>query len=126
MPLHGTPYWNELSTDNLEGAKTFYSRMLGWDFDESPTPFGPYVVAKAHREMTAGMMGIPMEGMTSQWVPYFQVDDVDAALAQVEAAGGKAMTPITEVEGVGRMFWATDPGGAMVAFMTAYDAPSDG
>jgi predicted enzyme related to lactoylglutathione lyase len=126
MPGPGTAYWNELSTDHLDAAKAFYARLLGWSYDTVPMPDGPYVVAKAGEEMTAGLMAIPMAGMASQWVPYFAVADIDATLAEVEAAGGKAMTPITEVAGVGRLFWATDPGGAMVAFMTPADAPGGG
>jgi len=111
MSGHGTPLWNELSTSDVEAAKAFYARLLGWQYDIMPMPEGDYVVAKAGDAMTGGIMKLPMPEMASQWVPYFHVDDVDAAHAVAAEAGGTTLTPVTDVSNVGRMFWPpTRPG----------------
>jgi predicted enzyme related to lactoylglutathione lyase len=126
MPGPGTPLWNELSTEDLDAAKAFYARLLGWTFDDMQMPDGAYTIAKAGEEQTAGLMALPMEGMKSVWVPYFHVADIDATAAAVADAGGQAITPVTEVPNVGRMFWATDPSGATVAFMTPAEGLGEG
>ena len=94
MSGHGTPLWNELSTSDVEAAKAFYARLLGWQYDIMPMPEGDYVVAKAGDAMTGGIMKLPMPEMASQWVPYFHVDDVDAAHAVAAEAGGTTLTPV--------------------------------
>ena len=33
---HGAPAWIDLSTPNTEGAKKFYTRLFGWDFEDIP------------------------------------------------------------------------------------------
>ena len=38
---HGTFAWNELRTNDVEGAKTFYGETIGWTFEEMPLPEGP-------------------------------------------------------------------------------------
>ena len=35
---HGTFYWNELMTRDVEGAKKFYADTLGWSYDAMPMP----------------------------------------------------------------------------------------
>ncbi len=35
---HGQFYWNELITPDVEKAKTFYAKILGWTFETMPMP----------------------------------------------------------------------------------------
>src|ERR1700734_1011291 len=37
---HGTFYWNELMTRDVEGAKKFYADTIGWSYDGMPMPGG--------------------------------------------------------------------------------------
>ena len=33
---HGTPCWTDLSTTDQDGAKEFYSKIFGWEYQEIP------------------------------------------------------------------------------------------
>ena len=46
------------------------------------------------------------------WIGYIAVDDVDASVASIEAAGGRMLMPATDLPGVGRMAMVADPQGA--------------
>jgi uncharacterized protein len=37
---HGTFYWNELMTRNVERAKKFYADTLGWSYETMPLQGG--------------------------------------------------------------------------------------
>ena len=55
---HGTFAWNELRTNDVEGAKTFYGETIGWTFEEMPLPEGTYWIAKFDDEPVAGIIDI--------------------------------------------------------------------
>ena len=50
------------------------------------------------------------------WNTYITVDSADDAAAKIGAAGGKVLMEAFDVMEAGRMVFAMDPGGAMVAF----------
>lgn len=41
---HGTFYWNELMTRDVERAKRFYGDTIGWRFDPMQMPDGGLLV----------------------------------------------------------------------------------
>src|SRR5262245_48069412 len=97
-------YWNELHAADVAEAKKFYEKVLGWTFEEMPHGVQQdqiYTIAKANGKPVAGIMVHPMqseeeeeeegEGAPSQWVAYVHVDDVDAAVAKAEKAGGEVI-----------------------------------
>ena len=47
------------------------------------------------------------------WTVYFGVANAEASLADITAAGGRAMSPVMDVAGFGRMAMAQDPTGAV-------------
>jgi predicted enzyme related to lactoylglutathione lyase len=120
--LHGTFYWNELMTRNVERAKTFYGTTIGWSFDAMPMPGGgTYWVAKIGDQPVGGLFDIsaPEFGAVPEnWMSYLAVDDVDARVKKAEAAGARLMKPIFDVPGVGRIAVLMEPGGAGVGWMT--------
>jgi len=109
--------WNELSSKDLEASKKFLGEVVGWTFEEMDMGNGTYTIAKSGGEQVAGMMSTQDPNQPSAWVAYVHVDDVDAAAAKVESAGGKMMMPMMEVPNVGRFCWVQDPTGAVVALM---------
>ena len=120
---HGTFYWNELMTRNVEGAKKFYADTLGWGFDAMPMPggSGSYWVATMNGEPIGGMFDInaPEFGQVPEnWMSYIAVDDIDARVAKATKAGAKLMKPIFEVPGVGRIAILMEPGGAAIGWIT--------
>jgi len=56
-------------------------------------------------------------GPAPGWYGYIGVDDLDASLAALTAAGGKIEMPPTEVPGAGRFAMVTDPQGILLYFM---------
>ena len=116
----GTPSYVELMTPDQQGAAAFYRRVFGWDISESPLPEeaggGVYLQGRVEGDTVAGISGqMPgLEGHPAFWGVYLAVDDVDAATAKVEAAGGKVEAPPFDVMDLGRMSAIQDPTGARV------------
>ncbi|MBT3401715.1 MAG: VOC family protein, partial [Rhodospirillaceae bacterium] len=72
MADHGTFYWNELSTTDIEGAKAFYGNLGGWSFSEMPMENGgTYHVAMLGEAPAGGIMGMP-EGAPEGTPPYWR------------------------------------------------------
>ena len=120
---HGTFYWNELMTRNVEGAKKFYADTLGWSFDGMPMPDGggTYWLATMDGTPVGGILDISTSEFGSvpeSWMAYIAVDDVETRVKKATAAGAKLMKPIFEVPGVGRIAILMEPGGAAIGWMT--------
>lgn len=81
---HGDIGYVSLFVGDDERAKAFYGSVLGWAFSPGSVPRGWQVDGV---RPGAGLAG----GATSSEVQLcYQVDDVDAAVARVHAAGGEA------------------------------------
>lgn len=123
----GTPNWVDLQTTDLNGAKSFYGTLFGWQFDEQPMPEGGevYSIALKNDGAVAAIATqspeLAKEGAPAMWNTYFAAEDVDAAAAKVEAAGGKLAMPPFDVLSAGRMAFALDPSRAGFAIWQARD-----
>jgi hypothetical protein len=120
---HGTFYWNELMTRDVEGAKKFYADTLGWSYDAMPMPggAGTYWLATMDGEPVGGLFDISghdFQGVPDSWMAYIAVDDVDARVAKAVKAGAKLMKPVFDVPGVGRIAVLMQPDGAGIGWMT--------
>jgi predicted enzyme related to lactoylglutathione lyase len=106
--------WEDLRSSDPDASKAFYADVLGWEY-QPLAEAGPDYATFHHPGDEAplgglgGMMG--MEGFPSHWIVYFGVDDVDAAVAHVEANGGFVLSPGFDTP-FGRMAAVTDPWGA--------------
>jgi predicted enzyme related to lactoylglutathione lyase len=116
----GTPSYVELMTPDQRAAAEFYRGVFGWEIAESPLPEeaggGVYLQGQVSGDTVCGISGqMPgLEGHPAFWGVYLAVDDVDAATAKVEAAGGKVEAPPFDVMDLGRMSAIQDPTGARV------------
>ena len=119
---HGSFFWNELLTADVERAKRFYSQTIGWTFDAMPMPDGAtYEVAMMGGKPVAGLFPTnrpEYKNLPEAWMSYLAVDDVDARVKKAIDAGAKLMKPIFDVPKVGRIAVLTEPGGAGVGWMT--------
>ncbi|MHA1157173.1 MAG: VOC family protein [Alphaproteobacteria bacterium] len=122
MAGHGTFHWNELMTRDPQKSKDFYSRTLGWTYEDMPMPTsGTYTIFRQGEEMVAGMMkmeGPQFEGMPEHWFAYIAVDDVDQRLELLKAEGGKVLREPVDAGGVGRFAIVQDSGGAVHGWIT--------
>jgi uncharacterized protein len=119
---HGTFYWNELMTRDLERAKKFYADTLAWTFAPMPMPDGgTYWLANSGSQMAGGMFELKspeFDGVPESWMSYLAVDDVDKRVGKAVKGGAKLMQPIFDVPGVGRIAILMQPGGAGIGWMT--------
>ena len=122
MANHGHFTWNELMTRDVEGAKAFYTDLLGWTFREwEMDGTGTYTVFQANGTEIAGMFDIndaQFEGIPNHWFAYITVEDVDASAAKAEASGGMILRPCFEVPEIGRIAIVSDTTGAAVGIYT--------
>lgn len=120
---HGTPIWYELMTDNPDAAQKFYGAVMAWTFEKMPgDPSMDYRIASAGKETIAGILKTPdhAKGMPSMWFVYVGVDDVDASAKKVKSLGGKIDIEPTDIPGVGRFAFCTDPQGAHFYIMRGF------
>jgi predicted enzyme related to lactoylglutathione lyase len=103
----------ELPVRDIAAAKAFYETAFGW----SLTGFGPTYAATTTGDSDLGLQADSAEA-TKAPLPVIDVPDLEAALAAVEAAGGRIVRPIFAFPG-GRRFHFLDPSGNELAAVTA-------
>ena len=106
--------WNELHAPDPDAAGAFYRELFGWTIAALDTGGGPpyHVIRNGERTNGGIMPGQP--GEPPNWVPYFAVESVEAALATASERGGEALAgPIPMPSG--RIAFARDPQGATFA-----------
>lgn len=108
----GTPCWVDLGTGDIADATAFYGALFGWDIQPGPPEAGGYTMCMLGGRAVAGIGPKMSADMPSLWTTYLASDDADATAAKVTSAGGQIIMEPFEVMDVGRMFVATDPGGA--------------
>lgn len=119
----GSLCWVELYTPDIAAAAAFYRAALGLETSAVSFPGGVYTCVNPADGGEDAMFGgiVPLAddpaeaGSGAYWLPYFEVTDVDAVVAEAERRGGRVRVPATDVEGVGRMARLADPYGARFA-----------
>jgi predicted enzyme related to lactoylglutathione lyase len=114
----GTFSYVELSTDDADGAKSFYAELFGWDYEDNPLPEeaggGVYTLCKVQGDTAAAIF--ESDGpLPPHWNNYVTVESAEAAQAKAAELGGSVMMETMDVMGLGRMAALADPTGA--AFM---------
>ncbi|HVV91547.1 MAG TPA: VOC family protein [Solirubrobacterales bacterium] len=114
----GALCWNELGTRDVEAAKAFYGEVFGWTArehelqraDGGPGP-AIYVEWQLDGDSIGGMMdisGMLPEEVPAHWLVYFGVEDTDAAVEKVKAAGGDVRFGPVDID-AGRFAVVTEP-----------------
>jgi predicted enzyme related to lactoylglutathione lyase len=108
--------WYELMTDDPDAAKAFYGQVVGWNARAFDGADNGYSILETEGRGIGGLMQIPADaqagGARPCWLGYVATDDVDAAAARIEAAGGTLHKDIVDVPTVGRIAMLSDPQGA--------------
>jgi hypothetical protein len=112
----GTYCWSELVTTDVDGAKSFYRAVFGWE-GVTQGPAGPhgYTEFKLGDQSIGGMMAKPPEmpaEAAPYWGIYFAVADADATVDAIRRGGGTVMVGPQDIE-PGRFALVVDPTGAM-------------
>ncbi|MET9293394.1 VOC family protein [Streptomyces sp. NPDC003077] len=122
----GSASWIELYTTDATAAKDFYRAVFPWNTDWD-LPLGAHVfsiVTPTDGDRTTPHCAIMQllddavsAGARSEWHPYFETADCDAAQAAAEAHGATIVVPAIDVPGVGRVATFRDPFRAHFAVM---------
>jgi uncharacterized protein len=116
--------WYELMTTDVQAAKAFYTKVMGWSAQDASGPGRPYVLFTAGRAVIGGLMGLPdsaqATGGKPYWVGYVAVKDVDAAVACIKRLGGAVHVPPTDIPNISRFAVFADPQTATLALLTSH------
>ena len=103
----------ELTSENLDGAREFYSKLFEWKIDEMPGAQIPYYMVDTGSEPQGGMMAPPEPGIPTAWLMYVLVDDVAATCDKLKGLGGKVLKDKAPVPDMGWFAVVADPQGAV-------------
>ncbi len=116
--------WNELATHDMTRAKAFYGAVFGWmsedtDMTGDGTMYTSFMIdgkTDVHDNFVGGGMAItPEMGDTApNWSAYFSVADIDAAVENVQEAGGTVVVDKMDIPETGQVVGVTDPQGAFL------------
>jgi predicted enzyme related to lactoylglutathione lyase len=102
-PAIGDTSWHELMTTDAVAAKAFYRDLFGWQETSvmDMGPMGAYHMFGRGPAPMGGMMNKPAEmaSVPPNWLYYFLVPDVHAAVERVKANGGQILNGPMEVPG---------------------------
>jgi predicted enzyme related to lactoylglutathione lyase len=110
---HGSFSWPELLTPDKDRAATFYRDLFGWTSETLGEEMGSYTLLSREGQNIAGVM--EMSDAPPSWLPYFEVDDPDAAAKAASDGGGTVEKEPTPIPEVGTFAVITDPQGAVFA-----------
>ena len=126
----GCIVWHDLLTNEVARAKRFYTELLGWEYQiEHASNFAwnsrevDYPLILAHGEAHGGFVD-PGQDVSSHWIAFVTVADVDAVVAKAKKLGANIARSPFDVPGVGRNAVIQDPQGAIICpFMPTHSFP---
>ena len=122
----GTFCWVELGTTDSAAAKSFYTQLFGWDYDDHPMgPAGVYTMLKLNGKDAGALYELNpdmrAQGIPPHWLSYISVSNVDETAEKAKAEGATVLQGPFDVMTVGRMAVVQDPTGAVFALWQAKD-----
>jgi predicted enzyme related to lactoylglutathione lyase len=111
----GTIWWVEVLTNTPDVLMQFYGGLLRWYFTEQAlAPHPRYVTWMRGEQPVGGLLPIGRDWSASpRWQVLFQVDDLEASVAHVVAAGGNVEFGPLNVPKAGTLTSVRDPQGAL-------------
>ncbi|HWM11221.1 MAG TPA: VOC family protein [Solirubrobacteraceae bacterium] len=105
----------DIPVEDVERAQQFYAELLQWRFERQDGP--EYWLVQTGGEPVGGLL--PRHGRDRRPLVYFEVEDVEASLADVERLGGEVVVARTPVPGKGWLGKARDSEGNLVGLWKA-------
>lgn len=107
----GSMGWCEVNTNDAAAACDFYGKL--YNLTPNKMDGMNYYIMQRGDQMICGVsqMDGAWQGFPPHWMGYFNVENTDATLEQITAAGGKVYSPAFDTP-YGRMAVVTDPFGA--------------
>jgi predicted enzyme related to lactoylglutathione lyase len=124
-PAHSEPVyngwlWDEVWTDDVERATSFYQAVMGFDYTDHDIDDSDrnYRVLSMGDQPRAGVMEMPFEDVRPVWVNYIRVKNPAALTARAQELGGKVLVEAREREIGGIVALVAGPSGAGIALQT--------
>ncbi len=114
---HGRFVWYDLITTDVEAAKAFYIKVMGWGARDTSVPGRAlFTVGGAS---VSGLMDLPEDarkmGLKPRWMGYVGVNDVNATADRIKRLGGAVYVPPTDTPNICRFSVFADPQTATLA-----------
>lgn len=123
-PAPGTIAWHDLTVDDADGLRDFYSTVVGW----KPEPvavgdYSDYAMAASDGTSVAGVCHAkgPNKGIPPQWLVYITVENLEASLAECQRLGGSLIHGPREIRGA-TFAVIQDPAGAIAGLYQPAEA----
>jgi len=116
----GTFSWVDLATTDAAAARSFYTRLFGWETDDTDAGDGSvYTMCRIGPDAVSAFYEMSEElratGAPASWTSYVTVERADAAAARAAELGGSVVSEAFDVLDAGRMAVIADPQGAVFA-----------
>jgi predicted enzyme related to lactoylglutathione lyase len=119
--------WHELLAGDWESAWPFYGELFGWKTSrENLDEDDDYQSFSAGEEAIGGMVSKEPEMPGPCWLYYFNIGDIDATIARLEARGGKLVHAPHKAHGGSWIAQCIDPQGAWFALQGSRRADAPG
>lgn len=118
--------WHDLVTRDPAAARRFYGALLDWEYQDTTRNGKPYAVAQVEGRPVAGIVAHPdPTDEPALWLSYLSVPNVDQAVEQVTAAGGKTLYAPRDLADIARVAVVADPQGAALGLVRLRDGDPD-
>ncbi len=113
--------WFEIPVTDMEKAKAFYGAVLMTalsDQNDGPNPMAVFAYGGGENAVSGHLYpGKPATDGNGITVHLAAIDNVEAAMGRVEAAGGKVVSPIIDIP-AGRFVYCRDPDGNSIGIFS--------
>lgn len=115
--------WNELWTDNVDQATSFYVNAVNLDYEDRDTDGidgtpANYRLLKSSGTPRAGILQRPLDDLPPVWVSYLRVEDPAAIASRVADYGGRVIVEAHPRALGGKVAFVAGPSGAGIALQT--------
>ena len=108
----------EISASAPKEAAEFYSKVFGWKIEVEET-MDYHLFLPEESGIGGAFTEVSEDNPAGTIVPYVTTEDLEASLSTVEANGGKALVPKTEIPGIGWFGVFADPTGNQIGLYQA-------
>ncbi|MBG6084607.1 VOC family protein [Zhihengliuella flava] len=118
----GNPVWIDINFPDPAAGEEFYTSLFGWTFEDQGPTMGDYrmIHAPGGHVIAGASPGIPQDAsVPTEWMVHLGVDDLEAALTRVSAAGGKTLSEPMPVGELGTVAVVSTPSGAALGLWQA-------
>nr|BFD81568.1 VOC family protein [Streptomyces sp. Xyl84] len=109
--VDGAPNWIDVATPDIDGARSFYAGLFGWDFRSAGPDAGGYGFFQLDGRVVAGGMQVTAEQVPPSWTVYFRCGDAQATAKAAEEAHGRVLVGPVDVMDQGRVALLADRAG---------------